>query len=242
MKKLHIFWGKKQIVLLSIVCSIVFLVAVLLGCLKKTELVLGDVYSHTVVIDAGHGGVDGGSVGKTTGVIERDLNLEYAKTLSGLLNQFGIGTILTRKDKNGLYDNDATNLKRSDMKKRKEIIDNSGAMLVVSIHMNSFPLKNCRGAQTFFNKENEKGKILAENIQSQFLKDLPFAKNEASIGDYYITNCTNLPAVIIECGFISNPEEEVMLATKEYREKVCYSVLCGIIGFIGAENDDNNAN
>ena len=229
-------------VLLSFIIFVVFCVAIILGCFKKTELVIGNVYSHTVVIDAGHGGIDGGSVGKTTGVIERDLNLEYAKTLSNLLNQFGIGTILTRKDKNGLYDNDATNLKRSDMKKRKEIIDNSNASLVVSIHMNSFPLKNCRGAQTFFNKVNEKGKILADNIQNQFVKDLPFAKDEASVGDYYITNCTNLPAVIVECGFISNPEEEVLLATSKYRNKVCYAILCGIIGFIGAENSNNIVN
>ena len=235
MKKTHIFFTKKKIAIFSLILFVVFCLAVILSCFKKTEFVIGKSYSSIVVIDAGHGGVDGGSIGKTTGVLERDLNLEYAKTLSKLLNQFGIGVVMTRTTKNGLYDSNATNLKRSDMKRRKEIIDNSNAVAVISIHMNSFSLKSCRGAQVFYNKQNESGKNLAKFIQSQFLKELPYAKENASVGDYYITNCTQLPAVIVECGFISNPTEEHMLSTKEYREKVCYAVLCGIIGFLGEE-------
>ncbi len=233
MKSIHTFVAKKYVAVVSIIIFVVFCFAVILGCFKKTELVIGEAYSNIVVIDAGHGGIDGGSVGKTTGVLERDLNLEYAKTLSNLLNQFGIGVVMTRTNKNGLYDSNAQNLKRSDMKKRKEIIDNSRADIVVSIHMNSFPLKQCRGAQTFYNKENDKGKLLATSIQEQFIKELPYAKSDAAVGDYYITNCTKTPAVIVECGFISNPEEEALLLDKEYREKVCYAVLCGIIGFLG---------
>ncbi len=235
MKKTYTFVGKKKVVFCALVLLIVFSVALILSCFKKTELVLGNSYSHVVVIDAGHGGIDGGSIGKTTGIIERDLNLDYAKTLSSLLNQFGIGTVLTRKDKNGLYDSSSSNLKRSDMKRRKEIIETSGADIVVSIHMNSYPLKSCRGAQTFFNKDSETGKALAKDIQEQFLKELSFAKSDASVGDYYITNCTTLPSVIVECGFISNPEEEVLLSSREYREKVCYAILCGIIAFFEGE-------
>lgn len=235
MKSIYTFIFKKKVVIVSFIIFFVFCLAVVLASFKKTELVINEAYSHIIVIDAGHGGIDGGSVGRTTGVLERDLNLEYAKTLQNLLNQFGVGVVMTRTNKNGLYDSNAKNLKRSDMKKRKEIIDNSKASAVVSIHMNSFSLKSCRGSQTFYNKDNEKGKELATFIQNQFIKELPYAKSEALVGDYYITNCTQIPAVIVECGFVSNPEEEVLLSTKEYREKVCYAVLCGIIGFLGGQ-------
>ena len=235
MKKLYAFFFKKKIVFVAILLLFVFCIALVLSFFKKTEFVIGEVYSNFVVIDAGHGGIDGGSIG-TTGVLERDLNLEYAKTLSKLLNQFGVGVVMTRTNKNGLYDANAKNLKRSDMKKRKEIIDASQAVAVISIHMNSFSLKSCRGAQTFYNKTNLGGKKLATLIQNQFKRDLEYARSDSSVGDYYITNCTEIPAVIVECGFISCPQEEALLKTEEYKEKVCYAVLCGIIAFLEDKN------
>ncbi len=187
---------------------------------------------YTVVIDAGHGGIDGGSVGKTTKAVESTLNLEYAKNLASKLSTMGINTILTRSDENGLYDQNAKSLKKSDMKKRKEIIEEAKPTLIVSIHMNSFSSSNARGAQTFYKKGNEQGKVLAENIQKQLKTNLDYATTSSKIGDYYILNCTDLPSVLVECGFLSNPQDEELLLQKDYQNKICYSILSGIVAFL----------
>ena len=190
---------------------------------------------YTVVIDAGHGGLDGGSVGVSTGVVESDLNLSYALNLAKQLKQMNIGVVLTRVNSEGLYDQNSINHKRSEMKKRKQIIDESDADIVVSIHMNSFRNQSSKGAMTFYNKQNERGENLANCIQSQLSNQLENAKKQAHSGDYYITNCTSLPAVIVECGFLSNPDEEKLLQTKEYENKVCYAILCGILSYMDIE-------
>ena len=119
----------------------------------------------SVVIDAGHGGIDGGSVGKTTGVDENNLNLAYAKTLEAILKKYNFGVVMTRTDLGGLYDITSPNKKKSDMKKRKEIILKSKASLVISLHMNSFPRKSSRGAQVFYKKDDvaSKGKKSTEH-------------------------------------------------------------------------------
>ncbi len=187
---------------------------------------------YTVIIDAGHGGIDGGSSGVNTNVKESDLNLTYAKTLSKYLGQYDIQTILTRTTKDGLYDSSAKNLKKSDMKKRKQIIEQSAPTCVVSIHMNSYNSQKVRGAQVFYNKTNSNGKNLADCIQGQFYKNLPKAKQSSASGDYFIVNCTTLPAVIVECGFLSNPEEELLLLDKEYQNKLCYLITCGIVDYL----------
>lgn len=200
----------------------------------KTEYVSGitSPTKYTVVIDAGHGGIDGGSVGKTTGVKESDLNLLYAQKLAKYLKDAGIGVVMTRNDNEGLYDTSKKNLKKSDMEKRKNIIENSNANCVVSIHMNSFKLSSSKGSQTFYQKNNESGKYLADCIQKQFINALPNAKKTTTWGDYFMVNCTSLPSVIVECGFLSNPQEEKLLVSDEYQNKVCYSIMCGILNFL----------
>lgn len=185
-----------------------------------------------VVIDAGHGGIDGGSVGKVTGVCERDLNLTYAKNLANQLKQMNISYAMTRMDGNGLYDNNAKNLKRSDMSVRKSIIEKYRPTIVVSIHMNSYTLSSARGAQVFYKKGNKEGKKLAESVQNQFSSNLEHAKKICKVGDYYIVNCTDIPSVLVECGYLSNSEEELLLQDEKYQNKVCYSILCGIVSYL----------
>ncbi len=186
---------------------------------------------HTIVIDAGHGGRDGGATGVCTGVTESYINLEYAQTLQALCQEFGIGVVMTRNDMNGLYSPTADNKKRSDMEKRKQIIDDSGADLVVSIHMNSYSLPSAHGAQVFYAKGAEEGKLLADSVQEEILKVLPSARAKSSVGDYYMVNCTEKPSIIVECGFLSNPEEDKLLSTQEYRYNLCYGILTGILNF-----------
>jgi N-acetylmuramoyl-L-alanine amidase len=132
---------------------------------------------------------------------------------------------------NGLYSPTASNKKRSEMEKREKIINNSDADLVVSIHMNSFPLSSCNGAQVFYKMGSEQSKSLADSIQKSFISDLPRARGTSSAGDYYVLNCTDKTAVLVECGYLSNEEDEKDLCDEEYRVKFCESLLRGILNY-----------
>ncbi len=188
-------------------------------------------YTYRVVIDAGHGGIDGGSEG-FNGTKESEINLVYAKTLQQYFKDFGFKTTMTRTNENGLYSPFASNKKKDDMQKRKEIIESVKPDMVISIHMNSFALSSSRGAQVFYNQDNENSKLLADQIQKQFVQNLVKPRQTTQKGDYFILNCTSIPSVIVECGFISNQEEETLLNTDAYREKVCYSILCGVVSYL----------
>ncbi len=200
-----------------------FLPAVLVGS-PNTKL--------TVVIDAGHGGIDGGCEGTLEGSNERELNLAYANTLKRYLEEYGINVVMTRTTTDGLYSAFSINRKKDDMEKRRQIIEKANADIIISIHMNSFPLKSCRGAHVFYNPDNEVSRSLADSIQESMYTSLSYAKKEAGVGDYYMLTCTDIPAVIVECGFLSNLEEEKLLLSSEYREKLCYSILCGVIKYL----------
>ena len=186
---------------------------------------------YTIVIDAGHGGRDGGAVGKTTGVTESKLNLDYALELKDLCQQFGFDVVLTRSTMDGLYDESAPNKKKSEMEKRKNIINSSGADLMISIHMNAFPLSSSSGAQVFYAKGSGLGFELAKSVQTSLSQSFESARDYVSIGDYFVLNYSEIPACLVECGFLSNPEEERLLQTEQYRKSFCYSLLYGIINF-----------
>lgn len=225
----------KRKTFLKILTMFLVLLICLIGVLSQTKQT-SPRHTYTVVIDAGHGGIDGGSVGVVTKNDENHLNLEYAKCLKSYFENFDIGVVMTRTTLDGLYSPTAPNKKKSDMKARKEIIDNSHANLVISIHMNSFPSKSSHGAQVFYAKNNESGKALAQSIQNRLVKDIENARKTTAHGDYFLVNCTALPSVIVECGYLSNPQEDQLLSTQAHREKICYSIFCGVISFLGATN------
>lgn len=185
---------------------------------------------YTIVIDAGHGGRDGGCVGES-GITESELNLKYARQLAKLCQEFGMKVVMTRKDMNGLYDENASNKKRSEMEKRREIINNSNADVMISIHMNAFPLSSCEGAYIFYAKGREDGFNLAKSVQNSVCLTFENARDYVTIGDYYVLNVAQMPAILIECGFLSNPTEEKLLQSDEYCEKFCYSILAGILTY-----------
>lgn len=187
----------------------------------------------TVAIDAGHGGLDGGSVGVSTGITERDLNIVFAKKLTKYLEDLGITVVNTRLDKNGLYKEVTDDYKLVDMKNRADIINNSNAQILVSIHMNKFSDQSQNGAQVFFEQGNEDSKNLAESIKNILTANFENARKLVLAGDYYILNETKPIGVIVECGFLSNPEEEKLLQNDEYQNKMCYSIYCGIINYLG---------
>lgn len=189
---------------------------------------------YIIVIDAGHGGKDKGTTGVNTKIDESDLNLIYANTLSEYFKNAGFRVVLTREDKNSLSDSGLGFHKKKDMNKRKEIIKNSGANLMISLHMNEYlGDRGQSGAQVFYELGNETSKLFSEYLQEELNK--LNKKNRINIGgDYFIVKENTMPSVIVECGFLSNPEEEKLLQTKEHREKVCYAIFVGVMKYLSS--------
>lgn len=188
--------------------------------------------SITIALDAGHGGIDGGTVGVATGKDENFLNLEYCLCLEKILESFNVKVVMTRTSLNGLYSPFAENKKLDDMARRKQIVENSGADILLSVHMNSFPLSSSRGAQVFYKSGDDKSAVLAECIQSVFIQTLPEARKSTSIGDYYMLNEFDIPCVIIECGYLSNADEEALLVQEDYKKLVCGAIFIGLVKFL----------
>lgn len=189
-----------------------------------------------IVIDPGHGGIDPGTSSKS-GVAEDKINLQISLKLCKLIEQSGGRAIMTRSDDKGLYTEGSGKVrdkKNEDLKKRNEIINTSGAHLFVSIHLNSFPQSKYYGAQTFYQKGSEESKRLAELIQEE-LKDNIENKNHRvakSIDTIYLLKDKVIPGALVECGFLSNPEEEKLLQEDKYQDKIAWSIFVGIARFL----------
>ena len=199
-----------------------------------------NILDFTIVLDAGHGGMDGGSVGVNTKVKESELNLNIVKKLEPYLKSFGFGVVLTRYDHNGLYNQFNSDYKLTDMQKRKEIIQKANANIMVSIHLNSYPASGLKGAQAFYMKDHEPSKLLADTIQKELFANLPNARQNSNFGDYYILKCTQNPSVMVECGFLSNAEEELLLQQESYQEQLAYTIFCGIVKYFYAVSNTPN--
>lgn len=228
MKKMPIIVIKKKyfafIVLIALVVCLLSFAPNVVGAISPKA-------KYTVVIDAGHGGIDGGCEGATTKVTEASLNLDYAKCLMQKLEDFGFRVVMTRTTESGLYNPLASNKKRSDMQKRKSIVEDSNADFVISIHMNSYN-SSASGAQVFYKINDQPSNFLADCIQKHFIKNLTYSRKETKTGDYFMLNAINSPSVLIECGYLSNPKEEALLITEDYKNEVCYSILLGILEYL----------
>ncbi|MFZ5966753.1 MAG: N-acetylmuramoyl-L-alanine amidase CwlD [Bacillota bacterium] len=196
--------------------------------------------NKVIVIDAGHGGIDGGAVGRN-GVLESHINLEIALKLRRLLEESGAMVILSRDEDMGLYSDQGTirNKKNEDLRNRKTLIEESHADIFVSIHLNSFPQAQYYGAQTFYPRNCEKSKKLAEHIQEELIRVLNNGNTRESKvkSDVYLMKNTTIPTVLVECGFLSNANEEKMLQDSTYQEKVAWSIYIGIIRYFQGENE-----
>ena len=186
--------------------------------------------TYTIVIDAGHGGRDNGCSG-INGTKESSINLSISKILKSYLETLGIRVVMTRNDSNGLYSANAINYKQSDMEKRLEIINQANPDMVISIHQNSFDDHSQCGAQTFYQQNDEKSHDFADSIQHQLLSQLDNARTESNHGDYYLLKESNVSAVIVECGYLTNPQEEIKLQTTDYQNKVAYAIMCGVVKY-----------
>ena len=187
----------------------------------------------TVVIDAGHGGIDVGASGVTTGVRESDLNLLIAKNLKELFQKNGFVVIMTREDDNGLYGTTDPGFKKRDLKAREKIINNSLADVCVSIHLNVYSSQSRRGAQAFFNRDYLEGKKLAKLVQGR-INGLNLSPRlyDALHGDYYLLNTSKIPTIIVECGFLSSPEDEKLLLSDKYRFDISNALFMGCVDYL----------
>lgn len=190
-----------------------------------------------VVIDAGHGGADPGKVG-INGALEKDINLEIAKKLQQFLEMEDVEVLLTRDSDVGLYDENASNKKVQDMKRRVEMIEQTKPVMTVSIHQNSYHEEYVHGAQTFYYANSEQSKTLAEYIQQSLLNsvDKENKRTAKSNDSYYLLKKTSSPIVIVECGFLSNSEEAQNLNSDYYQEKLAWAIHLGILQYINSQS------
>lgn len=184
----------------------------------------------TVVVDSGHGGEDSGKIG-VNGALEKDINLAIGKMLKEALEKENIQVVLTR-DKDEML----AGSKSEDMKERVKIMNDAKPVLVVSVHQNSYVTEQESGAQVFYYSNSEKGKVLALDLQENLKKLDTGNKREAKANDtYYILRHTEVPTVIVECGFLSNWEEAEKLTTEVYQQEVALAVCDGILQYIREE-------
>lgn len=181
-----------------------------------------------VVLDAGHGSPDGGAVG-INGTLEKDINLDVVLKLRQILENRGMKVILTREGDSGIFDSNAETIhekKVSDMKRRLDIINNSNADLFISVHMNSFTDTTSNGLHVFYSRNHPHAEETAIRIQKK-ISSLTGAKTHAvktASESLYLMKNPVPPSVLVECGFISNPEEEKLLNDENYRAKIAFAI------------------
>lgn len=192
--------------------------------------------TYTIVVDAGHGEPDGGAISKS-GVEESKLNLEVALKLQELLEDLGYKVIMTRETEQNIADSDKQSpirkMKVSDINNRIQIVNQSNADMLISIHMNNFQDSKYYGWQTFYKKNSEISKALAENIQRGICNNIE-RKNDRvalAISEIKLIDKAEIPAVIVECGFLSNDEDLRLLLTDEYKEQIAMGIVEGLDTF-----------
>lgn len=198
-----------------------------------------EMKKRVVVIDAGHGGNDPGKIG-VNNALEKEINLIIAKELKKDLEAADIEVIMTREEDSGLYDADSKNKKAQDMKRRCALIDETKPSITVSIHQNSYHEEYVKGAQVFYYGQSDAGKKLAETIQEQLVQSLDKENSRKAKANesYYLLRKTEIPTVIVECGFLSNWEEAALLTDEHYQQKVAWAVHMGILKYLNANKTE----
>ena len=198
------------------------------------------VIREKIVIDAGHGGFDPGKVG-TQGTLEKDINLKIALKLKEVLEAEHYQVIMTRTTDCGLYNGNDSNKKRTDLYNRVKIVNESDAIMAISIHQNSFSQASSKGAQVFYHSNSSEGEKLATIIQETIKTQIGDGNHRVAKENdsYYLLKKTNCPFVIVECGFLSNTEEESLLLTEEYQQKIADAIGKGIMEYDKQSKEDD---
>ena len=191
-----------------------------------------------IVLDVGHGGFDSGKIG-VNGELEKDINLQVALKLKEALEEKGITVVMTREEDKGLYEEGASNKKAQDLQRRCDLINKEKPMMTVSIHQNSYTSPEIKGAQVFYYTTSTESQKLAETIQKTLIEQVdPQNHREAKANDsYYLLKKTDSIIVIVECGFLSNPQEAAKLSDEEYQKDLADAVTLGIFRYLGRDVD-----
>lgn len=230
--------SKKRIslVVLSVFISIfTFMLATTDKSKEIKDTVTLPVSGKTVVLDAGHGTPDEGAE-SSNGTTEAETNLKIALKVQNLLEQSGCTVILTRSDEKAIYDLDSKTLKQkkiSDIHNRVKIGNESQADIFVSIHLNKIPQQQYYGWQCFYKEGNEQSEKLAKELQENLNRTIEKENKRIAmkINNVYIVKHVEIPLSIVECGFLSNPEEEKQLLDDNYQNKLAWGIYNGIISY-----------
>ncbi len=240
---------RKKLVLVSLFCCLSIFTFLLFSNkdrnieaekIESIETVSLPTTNKVIVLDAGHGVPDEGAE-NSEGVSEASINLKIALKVQNLLEQSGSTVILTRSDENGIYDEESSTLKQkkvSDIKNRVKIGNESSADIFVSIHLNKIPQTQYDGWQTFYKAGDENCASLAKSIQASLNNSIDRENNRIAktISNIYIVENVTIPLSIVECGFLSNPEESKLLQEDEYQDRIAWGIYTGIINYFYENN------
>ncbi len=193
-------------------------------------------YFPNIIIDAGHGGIDSGAVG-VDNVLEKDINLSIALKLKELFDATGFSATMTREIDESIHSKDSGSIrakKVSDLKNRLTLANSDENNLLISIHQNKFEDSQYKGAQVFYSTNNPKSQELAQSMRASIVGLLQ--KDNAreikpSPKGVFLLNKATVPAVIVECGFLSNGDDVKNLLDNTYQEKMAFSIYCGFLDF-----------
>ena len=209
--------------------TLLLLVGMIIVSKKLSQLVTSEnvqAKKVVVVIDAGHGGHDPGKVG-VNDALEKDINLQIAEKVKAHLEKNGIEVVMTRKD------DVMEDTKLEDMKKRVALINKTKPAITVSIHQNSYSDSSVKGAQVFYYTGSEISKNAASLMQEELKKvDMENTRQIKSNSDFYMLKRTEVPTIIVECGFLSNPGEAEKLVSEEYQEQMAQAICSGIMTWL----------
>jgi len=187
------------------------------------------------IVDAGHGGPDGGAVG-SDGTLEKDINLAIALRLRDFLRAFGCEVIMTREDDRSIHSESSITIRQkkvSDIHNRTALVNGTEGAVLISIHQNKFPGAGEKGTQVFYSPNDPESQLLALRIQER-VKTLLQPENRRKIkpagNNIYLLTYAEAPAVLVECGFLSNPGEREKLKTPEYQEQIAFVIACAVMG------------
>lgn len=237
-----LFFVMKEKILKRIEWLVAFvaILAVMYGSYTMSRSVVEEkVETKTVdvVLDAGHGGSDPGKIG-INNVLEKDVNLSIVLKIKELLEKEGIAVVLTRDSDLRLDENGKEYSKAADMKQRVDVMNEVMPQMVVSVHQNSYTSSEIKGAQVFYFTSSELSKKMAELMQEELRKVDPSNTRQVKGNDtYYLLKKTEVPAIIVECGFLSNPEEAEKLATENYQDTIAEAIATGIKSYLVMEEE-----
>lgn len=212
----------------ALAAAFFLLAAFITGAIPAKEAsASGPLYGKTFVVDAGHGGFDNGASGPN-GSVEAPLNLSVALYLAGELRMLGATVIMTRVDENAL-----AGTKRDDMNKRSEILSQEGLTASVSIHMNKFTNSRPKGPRVFYAEGSEDGKALALCLQNALEDAAGLTRKQPLVGDYLVLRTGEQTNILVECGFLSNSDDEALLMTEEYQMLLAKTIADTLAGYYG---------